>query len=139
MHCSYCRAENDHWMKDGEVIICPKLKAKKQKEKQKREQEKRDRALNNFYNPTTNKTAPVKHAQTSFAGMGLLMDQNEQNEAATQIQKIVRGCIAMAKVRYMLKTKEQEKQRKKSNKGKKGKKKNRGPSEKVYFEAPTDC
>ena len=105
-------------MKDREVIICPKLKAKKQKEKQKREQERHERAINNFYNPYMHARG-VKHAQTSFAGMRLLMDQNEQNEAATQIQKIVRRCIAEAKVRYMLKTKEQEKQRKKSNKGKK--------------------
>ena len=138
MHCKFCHS-GEHWVKDREVIICPKLKAKKHKEKQQREQQKADRAIKNFTNPTTNKTAPVKHASTSFAGMGLLMDQTEQNDAATQIQKIVRRCIAEAKVRHMLKTKDQEKQRKKSNKGKKGKKKNRGPTEKVYFETPTDC
>lgn len=135
MHCSFCHSDS-HWMKDREVIICPKLKAKKQKEKQKREEEKRARAIKNFNTTTTVKPAPIK-TQSAFSGARFLLDQEERIEAATTIQKNVRRCIAEAKVRNLIKTNAEEKQRKRANKGKKGKKKNRGPTEKVYFEEPT--
>ena len=135
MHCSYCHSDS-HWMRDHEVIVCPKLKAKKEKEKQKKDEEKRARAIKNFNSTNTKKPAPIK-TQSAFSGARFLLDQEERIEAATTIQKNVRRCIAEAKVRNLFKTKAEEKQHKKANKGKKGKKKNRGPTEKVYFEEPT--
>ena len=145
MHCSFCHS-GDHWMKDREVIICPKLKAKKQKEKQKREQERRDRAINNFYNPTTNKAAPIKVKQSAFAAIHF-HTEDEQVEAATILQSHVRRCIAQAQLfdlrkrrakveREVAEIKAQNPPKKQSRKQRN---KKRTQTEKVYFEAPTDC
>ena len=121
--CRFCQSP-EHWMKDREMIICPKLKAKKQKEKQERDANRKNRSLNNF----TPKTTAVKLATTGFAGMACLIEADDRDEAATQIQKIVRRCIAECKVKQMLKDKE----RKKANKGKKKRKQ----TEKVFYSEP---
>jgi hypothetical protein len=111
-------------MKDREMITCPKLRAKKLREKEERNANRKKQSLNKF----TPKTTPVEHATTAFAGMATMMDENDRVEAATQIQKIVRRCIAECKVKQML----QEKAKKKANKGKKKRKQ----TEKVFYCEP---
>lgn len=148
MHCSFCHS-GDHWMRDREVIICPKLKLKKQKEREKREQQKRDQAIKNFYNPTTNKTAPIKVKRSVFAAIHI-HTEDEQTEAATILQRNVRRCIAQAKLNNLQRIKrknlaegEAEIKRIKEQTPKKQSRKQRNkkktPTEKVYFEAPIDC
>ncbi len=124
MFCRFCKCEGDHWMKNGEMITCPKLRAKKQREKQERNANRKKQALNNF----TPKTTAIELATTGFAGAAALMDEEERNDAATQIQKIVRRCIAECNFKQML----QEKAKKKANKGKKKRKQ----TEKVYYCEP---
>ena len=148
MHCSFCHS-GDHWMRDREVIICPKLKAKKQKEKLKREQEKRDQAMKNFYKPTTNKTTPLKVKKSSFAVLNI-HTEDEQVEAAIMLQTHVRRCIAQAKL-YDLRRDKQKiqaegeaeikriKEQTTKKQSRKQRNKKRTPTEKVYFEAPIDC
>ncbi len=124
MFCKFCKVEGDHWMKDREMITCPKLRAKKQREKQERNTNRKKQSLNNFYPKST----PIEHANTSFAGMAALMDADDRDEAATQIQKIVRRCIAECKVAEM----RREKEKKRANKGKKKRKQ----TEKVFYCEP---
>tara|TARA_Y100001978_G_C23538749_1_gene358686 strand:- start:175 stop:579 length:405 start_codon:yes stop_codon:yes gene_type:complete len=134
-------------MKNREEITCPKLKAKKKKEKEKREQERRDRAINNFYKPNTNKKAPIKVKQSAFSAIHLHTEE-EQDEAATLLQSHVRRCIAQAQLFDLRKRREQalkeiaeikaQNPPKKQSRKQRIKKK-RTQTEKVYFEAPTDC
>ena len=148
MHCSFCHS-GDHWMRDREVIICPKLKLKKQKEKQKRDQEKRDQAIKNFYNSTTNKTAPIKVKRSAFAAIHYHTEE-EQAEAATILQRNVRRCIAQAKLNNLQRIKRQNlvegeteikriKEQTTKKQSRKQRNKKRTQTEKVYFEAPIDC
>lgn len=148
MHCSFCHS-GDHWMRDREVIICPKLKLKKQKEKQKRDQEKRDRAIKNFYNPTTNNTSPIKVKKSAFGAIHI-HTEDEQVEAATILQKNVRRCIAQAKLYDLQRNKRENllegeaeikriKEQTTKKQSRKQRNKKRTQTEKVYFEAPIDC
>tara|TARA_Y100000589_G_scaffold167104_1_gene159066 strand:- start:6 stop:416 length:411 start_codon:yes stop_codon:yes gene_type:complete len=136
-------------MRDREVIICPKLKLKKQKEKQKRDQEKRDQAIKNFYNSTTNKTAPIKVKRSAFAAIHYHTEE-EQAEAATILQRNVRRCIAQAKLNNLQRIKRQNlvegeteikriKEQTTKKQSRKQRNKKRTQTEKVYFEAPIDC
>lgn len=136
-------------MRDREVIICPKLKLKKQKEKQKRDQEKREQAIKNFHNPSTNKTAPIKVKRSAFAAIHY-HTEDEQAEAATVLQRNVRRCIAQAKLHNLQRNKRQNlaegeaeikriKEQSTKKQSRKQRNKKRTQTEKVYFEAPIDC
>ena len=124
MHCRFCH-KDDHWMKNFETITCPVLKEKKLKEKEARREAKIRR---NFTTPVQ-KVEPIK-TSSNFNDMRALMDLDEQQEAATMIQKHVRRCMAEFKLSQL----KELKIKKKSNKGKKKKKNNT----KVYFEMPDD-
>ena len=133
-------------MKDREVVTCPKLKAKKLKQKEKRDEDKRDRAIKNFYKPINNNTTTIKVKPSAFAAIHF-HTKDEQVEAAIILQSNVRRCIAQAQLFNLRKRRKQgekevaeiKAQNPQKKQSRKQRNKKRAGTEKVYFEAPTDC